>query len=177
MARKIREVEPEKNRSYERRYENEVLLSAEASDVFAFVVDHTRLSAHMSKPTWMMGGGHMETSVDSGLGQKVGSHIQMRGKVLGIALSLDEVVTDYEPPRVKVWETVGQPKLLVIGHYRMKIEVNPKGIYSLLHILIEYNVPRNQAWLGKLFGRYYAKWCVTQMMRSASDYFKDSSKH
>ena len=113
-------MEPEKNRSYERRYENEVLLSAEASDVFAFVVDHTRLSSHMSKPTWMMGGGHMETSVDSGLGQKVGSQ---------------------------------------------------------LHILIEYNVPRNQAWLGKLFGGYYAKWCVTQMMRSASDYFKESSKH
>ena len=59
----------------------------------------------------MMGGGRMITEVDSGLGQKVGSHIRMAGKVFGIAVSLDDVIIDYAPPGLKVWETVGQPKV------------------------------------------------------------------
>ena len=69
------------------------------------------------------GRGHMATEIDSGLGQKVGSHIRMAGRVFGIAVSLDEVITEYEPPKLKVWETVGKPKLLVVDHYQMKAQI------------------------------------------------------
>ena len=43
----------------------------------------------------------------------------MNGRILGLKLSLDEVVTERDPPARKVWETVGVPRLLVIGPYRM----------------------------------------------------------
>lgn len=45
------------------------------------------------------GGGKMETWVDKGKGQKVGSHIKMSGKVFGINLFLDEVIT---PPTMNL---------------------------------------------------------------------------
>lgn len=164
-------MESDKSRTYKQHDEDSVSISASATETFAFIDDHNRLSSHMNKSSWMMGGGKMETSIDAGRGQEVGSHILMSGRVFGITIFLDEVVTHREPPRVKIWETVGTPKLLVIDHYRMKAEVEPQENASSLRVSIDYNLPTKNVWLGKLFGRYYAKWCVQQMIKGAHDYF------
>jgi len=155
-----------------RHYENRILIEAPAEKVFAFVDDHTHLSSHMNKSSWMMGGGRMDTSIDDGNGQRVGSHIRMNGKAFGIKLFLDEVVTYREPPLVKIWETIGDLRLLIIGHYRMGIEVKPQYGNSLLRVYIDYDLPHPNAWLGRLFGGGYAKWCVQQMIKSAGDHFR-----
>ena len=129
----------------------------------------------MNNPSWMMGGGKMETQVDEGKGQKVGSHIRMGGKVFGINLYLDEVVRERVPPNRKVWQTVGNPKLLVIGNYRMGVEVTSGNSKSKLKVFIDYELPEGAAkLLGILFGGMYAKWCVKQMLRSTVDHFKSA---
>ena len=43
------------------------------------------------------------------------------GRVLGVQLSLEEVVTEHTMPVRKVWATVGTPRLLVIRLLRMRI--------------------------------------------------------
>ena len=117
----------------------------------------------------------METQVDEGKGQKVGSHIRMGGKVFGINLYLDEVVRERVPPNRKVWQTVGNPKLLVIGNYRMGVEVTSGNSKSKLKVFIDYELPEGAAkLLGILFGGMYAKWCVKQMLRSTVDHFKSA---
>ena len=168
-------MQPNKTKMYNRHYQDSKLIPASAADAFAFIDDYGRLSSHMNKSSWMMGGGRMDTSVDAGRGQEIGSHIRMDGKAFGIKLFLDEVVTRREPSRVKIWETVGMPKLLIIDHYRMKAEIEPQENGSLLRVSIDYNLPAKNVWLGKLFGRYYAKWCVRQMIESAHNYFKQNS--
>ena len=155
-----------------RHYENAALIHALAEELFAYIDDHARFSSHMNKSSWMMGGGRMDVSVDDGRGQKVGSHIGLHGTAFGINLSLDEVVTRHEPPRVKTWETVGDLKLLVIGHYGMGIEITPHGADSLMRVFIDYELPAKHVWLGRLFGAMYAKWCVAQMIGGAQDQFK-----
>ncbi|MFA5933191.1 MAG: SRPBCC family protein [Microgenomates group bacterium] len=154
-----------------KHYEESVIIPASPEEVFNFVDDHTKLSSHMNESSWMMGGGKMNTSIDEKGGKEVGSHIQMSGKVLGIDLYLDEVVTCREPPRLKIWETVGAPKLLVVGSYQMKAEIKPQDEASLLEVSIDYELPTKHAWLGKLFGGFYAKWCVKQILNSPRDYF------
>jgi hypothetical protein len=153
-------------------YENARLISSDPAQVFAYITDHSRLVSHMNKSSWMMGGGHMDTKVDDGLGQKVGSHILMRGKVFGIGIYLDEVITNFESPRLKVWATVREPKLLVIGQYPMKARTDLKENGTELQVSIDYNPPKTHAWLCTLCGSYYAKWCVQQMIRDTSDHFK-----
>ena len=123
----------------------------------------------------MMGGGRMEVSVDEGRGQKVGSHIRLGGTAFGIQLFLDEVVTRHEPPRIKTWETVGDLRLLVVGHYKMGIEITPRGSDSMMRVYIDYGLPTTNVWLGRLFGGMYAKWCVGQMISGALDQFKQKS--
>lgn len=154
-----------------RHYEISSSISASPKELFAYIDDHKRFSSHMNKSSWMMGGGRMDVSIDSGRGQKVGSHIRMSGKAFGIGLFLDEVVTRYEPPHIKAWETVGAPKLLVIGHYIMGIEIKPRDTSSLLRVCIDYNLPEKNAWLGRLFSTAYAKWCVQQMIDGARNQF------
>lgn len=157
--------------NYKRHYEDSSVVPAGAAEIFAFIDDHVRVMSHMNKPSLMMGGGRGDISFDDGHGQKVGSHIRMSGKAFGITVFVDEVITRYEPPRIKIWETVGTPKLLVIGHYRMKAGIEPQEDVSLLRLSIDYDLPKTNAWLGKLFGRYYVKWCVQRVIKDTHSYF------
>lgn len=156
-----------------RHYEESTFIPASARQVFDFVDDHARLSAHMGQSSWMMGGGRMEVQVDGGHGRAVGSHIRLSGNVLGIHLFLDEVVTQHEPPYRKVWQTVGTPKLLVIGHYRLGFEISVEDRGSRLRVFIDYDLPTTLStrWLGYVFGGMYARWCVRQMIQSAREGF------
>ncbi|HEU5283436.1 MAG TPA: SRPBCC family protein [Burkholderiales bacterium] len=156
-----------------RRHESSAIVRSAVDRVFAHLDDYTRLSSHMNGSSWQMGGGRMEVQVDEARGQQVGSRIRLAGRVLGIALSLEEVVTERDPPHRKVWETVGSPRLLVIGHYRMGFELSPRGNDSMLRVFIEYTLPETTPtrWLGRLFGSYYARWCTRQMVDDAVKHF------
>jgi hypothetical protein len=97
----------------------------------------------------------------------------MSGRVFGVHLYLDEVVTQREPPARKVWETVGLPKLLVIGPYRMGFDVTAYGAESQLRVFIDYALPCSwpARWLGRVFGGYYARWCTQSMVDDAVNHF------
>ena len=112
----------------------------------------------------------MIVEVDAAKGQAEGSHIRLSGRVLGVQLFVDEVVTKRDPPVQKIWRTVGQPRLLVIGTYTIGIEVAPENGGSRLRVFIDYEPPDGWAtkWLGRIFGGMYAKWCVDQMLTGAA---------
>lgn len=158
-------------------YENSILVPAAAAAVFSFADDHAHFSAHMTQSSWLMGGGSMKIETDSGKGQKVGSHIKMGGRVFGIYLFLDEIITVYNPPMQKEWQTVGNLNLLVIGHYLLGFEIKPDQGGSKFRVYIDYELPKSAKtlWLGKLFGAMYAKWCVKQMINSVSSKFNSKS--
>jgi hypothetical protein len=162
-------------RNYAHHLDKAVRIDADPETVFAFLDDHGRLVAHMDRPSPMMLGGRMSVSTDEGKGQAVGSHIRMGGSVLGMRLELDEVVTIREPPRRKSWDTVGEPRLLVIGPYRLGFEIEPAGGHSSLRVSIDYDLPMRGRWLGTLFGRNYANWCVDQMLNDAKRHFETRS--
>ena len=152
-------------------YEESSIIPATSEKIFTYIDDHTRFSSHMNKSSWMMGGGKMETTVDEGRGQKIGSHILLSGSAFGIKIFLDEVVTSHEPPFRKAWETVGTPKLLIVGSYGMGIEIKPQNGQSQLCVSIDYDLPPTNVWLGRLFSGVYAKWCVRQMINGTRDEF------
>jgi hypothetical protein len=156
------------------QFETRVLVHASADAVFAHLDDHTRLSAHMTRRSWMMAGSRMDVQFDAGAGRAVGSTIRMSGRVLGIRLELVEMVTERQPPLRKVWETVGPPRLLVIGPYRMGFEVVPQGRSSGLTFFIDYALPDAglQSWLARMLGPWYARWCTRRMAKDAMAHFR-----
>lgn len=155
---------------YERHHESTAAVPASAFDVFSFIDDHRRLASHMSKSSWMTGGGRMDVTVDDRHGQAIGSHIRLSGRAFGFRVFLDEVVTSHQPPHRKTWETVGTPRLLVVGRYAMGVEIRDGGPTCSLRVWIDYDLPPRR-WLGRLFGSTYAKWCVSRMISDTRDHF------
>ena len=156
-----------------RHYENSTVISAPVEEVFTYADDHKRLSSHMSQSSPMLVGNKMETYVDEGRGQTVGSHIKMSGRVFGVNLFLDEVITIHEPPHHKEWQTVGDINLLVIDHYKLGFEIKSQEEGSHFKVYIDYDLPQSlrTRLLGLLFGGMYAKWCVQQMLKRVRDHF------
>ena len=123
----------------------------------------------MEKRSFMMAGATMRVETDALQGQAVGSLIRVTGRVFGVNLMVEEVVTERVPPLRKTWETRGEPRLLVIGSYRMGFTISPEADRSRLVVFIDYQLPpRGFAhWLGLLFGRTYAAWCTQRMVTDA----------
>ena len=159
-------------------FECNVLVNAPTEAVFSRLDDPRLLSAHMSGSSWMMAGSRMTLELDVSQGRAVGASIRMGGRVLGIALSLEEIVTERNPPRRKVWETTGTPRLLVIGHYRMGFDLTPQGNSSLLRVFIDWAPPevRPARWLGRAFGGLYARWCTERMAADAEAHFRTAGR-
>jgi hypothetical protein len=158
------------------RFQREARASIAASpqQVFAFLDDHRRLATHMEKPSLMMAGATMKIETDSQRGQAVGSLIRMKGRVLGIALYVEETVSEYQPPFRKTWETIGEPRLLVIGSYRMGFELAARAGKTDLRVWIDYDLPSGIAGrlLSSILGNVYANWCVKSMVRDAARAFR-----
>lgn len=154
--------------------ETTMRLPASPAEVFGYLDDHARLSAHMSRSSWMMAGSRMTIETDAARGQAIGSVIRLRGRMLGIRLSVNEVVSDRQVPHSKAWETIGTPHLLVIGHYRMGFAISAQGQESVLRVFIDYALPKTwpTRWLGRLFGRLYARWCAASMANDAVRHFQ-----
>jgi hypothetical protein len=154
---------------YPFHHESQVDIDADEATLFAHLDDHRRLSGHMEKPSLMMAGAVMRVEMDALQGQAVGSLIRVTGRVLGIHLEVEEVVTERMPPSGKTWETRGEPRLLVIGAYRMGFRISPYAGRSRLVVFIDYQLPPAGLpnALGRLFGRAYAEWCTKRMAGDA----------
>ena len=153
--------------------ESSGLSDAPLEQVFTFLDDPKALAAHMGESSMMMLGSSMSIDVDAGGGRVIGSKISMHGRMMGIRLSLEEVITERQVPAMKAWETIGTPKLLVIAHYRMGFELTRKGDSSLVRVFIDYSLPINApgSWLGHWLGAVYARWCTRQMVMGATQHF------
>ena len=154
---------------FSHHHESPGQIAASADAVFALTDDQERLSAHMSKPSWRTVGAVMKIELDEQRGRSVGSVIKLTMRMLGMELSVEETVLEREPPFRKIWETTGEPRLLVIAKYRMGFEIAPQGDRSLLRVFIDYDLPEKgiSRFLGLFLGRYYARWCTQRMVDDA----------
>ena len=163
--------------SYPLHHHTDVQVGTDPVTLFAHLDDHMRLAAHMERPSLMTAGATMHIETDERQGRAIGSIISMHGRVLGLNLRLDEMVIEYDPPRSKVWETRGQPRLLVIGGYRMGFKVAERERGSQLTVFIDYQLPERgiERLLGRIFGSTYAAWCTRSMATDAAHAFPPGS--
>jgi hypothetical protein len=158
---------------YSQNHTTTLLVRAPPRDAFGFLDDHTRLVAHMRRRSLAMGGGSMAIEFDDGEGKIVGSKMRLRGTAFGVRLNVEEAIIEHAPPYRKSWETVSAPQLLVIGPYRMGFSIEDLGQSCRVTVFIDYELPGRAPWrwLGKLFGRAYARWCTERMAGDAARHF------
>jgi len=159
--------------TYEESATSTIDLLAPPQQVFAFLDDPSVAGAHMQRPSLMMLGGTMKYDVDHGKGQVVGSIVKMHGKVLGLELFVEEIVTEWQPPWRKSWQTLGRPKLLLVDCYHMDFVIRPITEGSRVTVKIQYSYSRSSvgSWLGGAPAKAYANWCVSKMTSEAGNHF------
>jgi hypothetical protein len=127
----------------------------------------------MMRSNWMMAGSSMSYEFDDARGKKLGAYVRLSGSALGIGLEIEERVIEYMPPSRKVWQTTGQPRMVVLDAYRMGFILSPSGGGSRLTVFIDYSKPQAglNRWLGVIAGDAYARWCVDSMISAAAKRF------
>lgn len=158
---------------YPHHYAAAVGIRATPPEVFAFADDHSRLSSHMGRRSWAMAGFAMAIECDELAGRSIGSKLKLSGSMFGLRLEVEEAVVERNPPWRKAWETIGEPRLLVIGSYRMGFVIDDLGATSRFTVFIDYELPRRPParWFGRLFGGWYARWCTERMARDTAHHF------
>ena len=146
-------------------------IRAPAGDVFAHVDDIRNLGWHMTgKSSMAMMGSRLRLQILSDQATGLGATYRYSGTMLGLPIDFSESVTTYRPPREKAWRTIGQPQLVIIEAYEMRLAVealSPSS--SRLTISIVYELPRPRFWwiVGLLLARPYSRWCLRRMLHDA----------
>ncbi len=143
-------------------------INAPAGRVFAYVDDIRNLARHMSERGSMpMMGSKLTLENVTPEPTGIGATYRYTGRVMGFTIDFSETVTRYVPGREKVWRTIGQPRLLIIDSYEMRVLVEPASdTTAQLTISIDYALPRKGLWrfLGGLLAAPYARWCLGSMI-------------
>lgn len=166
-------LHPDAGRRYDAHAECTTIVAAEPAALFGWLDDPRHLGSHMRRHSWRTLGTTMDYCFDSLEGRAVGASIRLVGDLWGIKLKVDEVVIERAPPVRKAWATVGNPRLIVIGHYRMGLRVSAAAGGSRLTVDIDYQVPQ---WPAAVVARWaasrYADWCVRRMAADAAEHFR-----
>jgi hypothetical protein len=108
----------------------------------------------------------------------VGATHRYSGTMLGLSIAFSESVTKYVSPREKVWRTIGEPRLMIIASYEMRVAVEPLSSTSArLTISIVHELPRSGFWriVGLVLARSYSRWCLRRMCRDTKRVLEDTS--
>lgn len=144
------------------------VISAPADQVFAYVDDMRNLSRHMSEnPSMPMMGSKLKLEFVTPEPTGVGATYRYTGKMLGLVLDFSETVTTYIAGREKIWNTIGNPQLLILRGYEMRVLVEPvTPATSKLTISIDYELPKPGVWriAGWLLADAYSRWCLSSMV-------------
>jgi hypothetical protein len=146
-------------------------IQAPAEQVFAYVDDIRNVGWHMTERSSMaMMGSRLGLEILSEQPTGLGATYRYSGTMMGLSLDFSESVTRYIPNREKVWRTIGEPRLLIISSYEMRLAVEPlSAASSRLTISIAYELPRSAFWriVGRLLAGPYSRWCLRQMVEDA----------
>ena len=145
-----------------------VTIEASAERVFAYVDDIRNLARHMSESSSMpMMGSKLKLEFMTPETTDVGAVYRYSGRMMGLTIDFSETVTRYVAGREKVWHTIGEPQLLIIAGYEMRVIVEPESPRSSrLTIGIDYDLPRAGVMrlLGLALAGAYSRWCLTSMI-------------
>ncbi len=150
-------------------FQKTIIINATPQSVFEFMDDVRNSGMHMSKDSKAMMGTHLELQLLSKNFSGPETSYRYIGKVMGMTIDFTVVVTRWIQNMEKIWETIGHPKVIVIGWFRMFLKLTPKNGNTSVELGISYEKPKS--FFGKIlcffFGSWYAKWCLKNMLNDA----------
>lgn len=143
-----------------------VLIHSSPDKVFKMIDDLGVTGMHMTKSSAMIMGSKLNleylTTNHTGLGSKY----RWTGTMMGMKMDFTVQVTKWVEGVEKIWETIGEAKMIIYSWYRMHLLVYPEGNTTQAELSITYEKPRR--WFGKIisffFADWYCNWCLKNML-------------
>jgi hypothetical protein len=151
---------------------------ASPDEVFKTIDDLGVTGSHMTQSSMMMMGSKLNldflTSHKTGLGSSYG----WSGKMMGIHMAFTVEVTKWIAGKEKIWETIGETKLIIYSWYRMHLKIKPNSSYTEAELSISYEKPKSffNKILCFLFADWYCKWCLKKMLNDSKKMLNDSKE-
>ncbi len=129
---------------------------------------------HMMKSSAMMMGSKLQLQQLSE--NKTGANAKFRwfGKMMGFKMDFTVGVTKWIRDKEKVWETIGEAKMIILSWYRMHLIISPEGENTKAVLSIDYTMPQKlfYRFLGFLLSGWYANWCLKSMLNDSKQFLE-----
>lgn len=144
--------------------------NASPCQVFKCIDDLGITGMHMTKSSSMMMGGKLDLAFLTEHHTGLGSRYQWTGKMMGMLMDFTVEVTKWVPGVEKIWETIGDARLIIYSWYRIQLVITeiPGGV-SQAELSISYKRPGKFFYklLSFFFADWYCKWCLKKMLGDA----------
>jgi hypothetical protein len=154
-----------------------IIIQCSRDKVFATVDNLGVTGMHMTKSSAMMMGSKLKLEYLTGNHTGPGSKYRWTGTMMGIKMDFTVEVTKWIEGREKVWETIGEAKMIIYSWYQMHLLVNPVNAGSEAVLSITYEKPKG--WFAKiisfLFADWYCNWCLKNMLNDSKQILESNN--
>ena len=134
--------------------------------VFQCIDDLGVTGMHMTKSSMPMMGGKLDLNFLTANHTGLGSKYQWTGKVVGMTMDFTVKVTKWVKDKEKIWETIGDPKMIIYSWFRMNLEISTSLDDTQAELSITYEKPKG--WLNRFLSFFladwYCRWCLKNML-------------
>ena len=146
-----------------------IAISSSPEKVFETLDSLSVTGIHMTKSSAMMMGSklHLEylTANHTGLGSKY----RWTGTMMGMKMDFTVEVTKWIKGVEKIWETIGESKMIIYSWYQMYLLVKPTVDGSEVELSIAYEKPKGRfaRLVSFFFADWYCNWCLKNMLNDS----------
>ncbi len=154
------------------------IYNAPAEKVFSYIDDLGVTGMHMTQSSAMMMGSklHLEFLTKHHTG--IDSKYQWTGTMVGMKMDFTVEVSKWVEGVEKVWETIGEVKMIIYSWYRMQLLLTKKDNSTIAELSITYEKPKG--WFLKIlsffFADWYCNWCLKNMLADTKRQLESNSK-
>jgi hypothetical protein len=155
-----------------------IYINASPERVFETLDDLGVTGMHMTQSSAMMMGSKLHLHYLTENRKGLGSKYRWTGKMMGMNMDFTVEVTKWIKGIEKVWETIGEAKMIIYSWYRMNLLISRNGNKTLTELSITYRKPRS--WFAKLisflFADWYCKWCLNNILNDTKRALEPNNK-
>jgi hypothetical protein len=147
-------------------------------EVFALLDDLTVTGMHMTKSSMAMMGSKLDLNFLSDQRKGVNTKFRWTGTMMWLKMDFTVLVTKWVEGKEKVWETVGDAKMIIYSWYRMNLLVSPDENNTNAELSITYERPRG--FINKILSFFladvYCRWCLKNMLNDTGKLLENGAQ-
>jgi hypothetical protein len=98
--------------------------------------------------------------------------------MMGFTMDFTVITTKWIKDKEKVWETVGEAKMIILAWYQMRLVISPEGQNTKAELSITYTKPKNIffKFIAFFLAPFYANWCLNNMLHDSKQFLETTAK-